>query len=97
MNGSILYLCVFLAAAAASASDAHPQSSHHSAYASEAKSDIASLSADELSQLESGAGMGFARAAELNSYPDRCTFWMPPTSSGSRNRKGRRRSGSSTR
>ena len=69
MNRSILYICVFLAAATASASDAHPQSSHHSAYASEAKSDIASLSADELTQLESGAGMGFARAAELNSYP----------------------------
>jgi Spy/CpxP family protein refolding chaperone len=69
MKQSLTYICLFLAAVAVSASDAHPQSSHHSAYAGETKSDVPSLSAEEVSQLESGAGMGLARAAELNGYP----------------------------
>jgi Spy/CpxP family protein refolding chaperone len=42
---------------------------HHSPYADQAKSGIASLSVPELDDLRNGAGMGFARAAELNHYP----------------------------
>lgn len=42
---------------------------HHSPYADQPSSGIASLSVQELEDLESGAGMGFARAAELNHYP----------------------------
>lgn len=70
MTRSIVYLSAILAAVTASASQDHSQASHHhSVYADEARSEIASLSADELKQLESGAGMGFARAAELSGYP----------------------------
>ncbi len=41
----------------------------HSPYAAMANSEIASLSQDESAQLQSGAGMALARAAELNHYP----------------------------
>ena len=68
MTRSIVSLFFVLAAVTASSQD-HSQSHHHSVYADEAKSEIASLSAEELEQLESGAGMGFARAAELSGYP----------------------------
>ena len=42
---------------------------HHSEYASQESSGIAALSARELDDLLAGAGMGWARAAELNRYP----------------------------
>lgn len=42
---------------------------HHSQYADQESSGIASLSRREMEDLESGAGMGLARAAELNRYP----------------------------
>jgi hypothetical protein len=41
---------------------------HHQPYATE-KRDIKALSDDEVKQYLSGAGMGFARAAELNHFP----------------------------
>ncbi len=44
------------------------QEHQHSPYAHQG-SDIASLSPKELADLEAGAGMGLARAAELNSFP----------------------------
>lgn len=40
-----------------------------SPYAGEEHRSIKSMSAQEIESLESGAGMGFARAAELNHYP----------------------------
>ena len=40
-----------------------------SAYADQQDSGIAALSAEEAQQLRDGAGMGLARAAELNHYP----------------------------
>ena len=46
-----------------------PHDAHHSEYASQEPSGIAALSAQELDDLLSGAGMGWARAAELNHYP----------------------------
>lgn len=42
---------------------------HHSPYADQRPSGIAALSAQEVEDLRSGAGMGLARAAELNRYP----------------------------
>lgn len=42
---------------------------HVSPYAGQTGSGIAALSAEEVRQLREGAGMGLARAAELNRYP----------------------------
>ena len=47
-------------------------------YAGQEQRSIKSLSEQEVSGLLSGAGAGFARAAELNGYPVRCTFWSTP-------------------
>jgi hypothetical protein len=57
--------CCVAVAGSASAQHEH----QHSQYADQATSGIASLSAEELEQLEAGAGMGMARAAELNHFP----------------------------
>jgi Spy/CpxP family protein refolding chaperone len=54
---------------AAAAAAAHAQHDHRSPCASQAKAEIASLSAQDLNDLRAGAGMGLARAAELNHYP----------------------------
>jgi len=52
------------------AAPVHAQHEHqHSPYADQNPSGIAALSAEELEALETGAGMGLARAAELNHYP----------------------------
>jgi Spy/CpxP family protein refolding chaperone len=45
------------------------QEHEHSPYANQTPSGIASLSLEELQELQTGAGMGMARAAELNRYP----------------------------
>jgi hypothetical protein len=42
---------------------------HHSPYAGHEQRDIKALSNDEVKQYLSGAGMGYARAAELNGFP----------------------------
>jgi len=41
----------------------------HSAYSGEEKREIKALSDEEIRQYRSGAGMGYAQAAELNSFP----------------------------
>ena len=45
---------------------AHAQ---HSPYGGEERREIKALSADEVDQYLAGAGMGYARAAELNRFP----------------------------
>lgn len=45
------------------------QHEQHSPYANQERSEIAALTVQELAGLREGAGMGLARAAELNSYP----------------------------
>jgi len=57
------FLVVALAMAAAAA---HAQ---HSGYAGQEGREIKSLSAEEINQYASGAGMGYAKAAELNHFP----------------------------
>jgi Spy/CpxP family protein refolding chaperone len=47
----------------------HEHEHEHSPYANQTPSGIASLSLEELQELQTGAGMGMARAAELNRYP----------------------------
>jgi hypothetical protein len=47
----------------------HDPEKHHSPYAGQQASGIAALSQQELDDLRNGAGMGLARAAELNHYP----------------------------
>ena len=54
------------AALALAAVSAHSQ---HAGYAGQQRRDIKALSAEEVSQYLSGAGMGFAKAAELNGFP----------------------------
>ncbi len=62
-----LLACVALAAAAPAQHEDHAHRA--SAYADQEDSGIAALSAAEARQLRDGAGMGLARAAELNHYP----------------------------
>ncbi|HYG54430.1 MAG TPA: periplasmic heavy metal sensor [Burkholderiales bacterium] len=42
---------------------------HHAPYAGQHGRDIKALSAEEVKQYMAGAGMGYARAAELNHFP----------------------------
>jgi Spy/CpxP family protein refolding chaperone len=51
---------------AAAASVAQAQ---HQPYAGQQQRDVKALSADEVKQYLEGAGMGYAKAAELNHYP----------------------------
>ena len=60
---------LLLAAPALAQHDQHMQHGHHSPYATQEASGISSLSRQEHDDLLSGAGMGFARPAELNHYP----------------------------
>ena len=74
-----LLLCLSLSAGTVRADTAEPQAGHEtghgdrtaarSPYAEETGRDIASLSAEDIAQLRSGAGWGLARAAELNGMP----------------------------
>ena len=63
------WIAVLSVAATALAQTEHDPAQHHSPYAGQEPSGIAALSARELSDLREGAGMGLARAAELNHYP----------------------------
>jgi len=65
----LLLLTLAVTSAAAQTGDHTGHGDHHSPYASQESSGIAALSLQEMDDLESGAGMGLARAAELNSYP----------------------------
>jgi hypothetical protein len=63
-------LAVFLATAAFLATGALAQQTHHgSPYAGQQARDIKALSEPETRELLEGAGMGHAKAAELNRYP----------------------------
>lgn len=66
---TLITFILLITVAAAPGLHAQMSHAHHSAYADETRTGITSLSADEITQLENGEGMGFARAAELNSYP----------------------------
>jgi len=48
---------------------AAPAPAQHQPYAGQHEREIKALSADEVKQYLSGAGMGYARPAELNRYP----------------------------
>jgi len=48
----------------------HKNHKHKSSYMSEINNEIKALSEEEINQLLNGHGMGLAKAAELNSYPD---------------------------
>lgn len=61
---SIPVLLAILAAIFSSAAAAQ-----HSGYSGQEKRELKALSDDEIRQYRSGAGMGYARAAELNSFP----------------------------
>jgi Spy/CpxP family protein refolding chaperone len=54
------------AALAFAAVSSHAQ---HAGYAGQERRDIKALSAEEVTQYLSGAGMGYAKAAELNGFP----------------------------
>ncbi len=56
----------FMIAALLLAGAAHAQ---HQPYAGQHEREIKALSADEVKQYLSGAGMGYAKSAELNHYP----------------------------
>jgi hypothetical protein len=60
MTRSILVLALVLAG---------PAAAQHHGYAGEQARDIRSLSAEEVQQYLSGAGMGYAKPAELNRFP----------------------------
>ncbi len=60
---------LILALAVAGLTPAAAQEHEHSPYAGHERSEIPSLSAKEQADLRDGAGMGLARAAELNRYP----------------------------
>jgi Spy/CpxP family protein refolding chaperone len=46
-----------------------PAAAQHQPYAGQHEREIKALSADEVKQYLSGAGMGFAKSAELNGFP----------------------------
>ena len=59
-----------LAIAAVSAAAQISEHAHHAApYAGQQAREIKALSVDEMNGLLQGAGMGYAKAAELNGYP----------------------------
>ena|SRR5688500_11992111 len=60
-------LCCFLLGIAYTVDAVHAQ--HAGPYAGEHQRSIKALSADETEQYLSGAGMGYAKPAELNRYP----------------------------
>jgi Spy/CpxP family protein refolding chaperone len=60
------FIAIPLFALAAIAGQAHAQ---HTGYAGQEQRAIKALSADEARQYATGAGMGYAKAAELNHYP----------------------------
>lgn len=60
---------VAIAALAAASLLTVPAQAQHQAHAGEQGRDIKALSPDEVKQYLSGAGMGYAKAAELNRFP----------------------------
>lgn len=69
-NASSIAIGTLLLVLATPAAAQHEQHEEHvSAYAGEEKSEIPSLTALEMENLRTAAGMGLARAAELNHFP----------------------------
>lgn len=70
---TLIFASVFLITSFTSAqndsSDNRHSHHHKSTYVSDKENEIKSLSSAEIEQLLNGAGMGLAKAAELNSYP----------------------------
>jgi len=66
MRSTMAGLCLIAACSLPAAAQQHV---HASPYAGQHRSEIPSLSPEELEQLRSGDGMGLARAAELNHFP----------------------------
>jgi len=54
---------------AAAMAAALPAAAQHHGYSGEQHRDIKALSAEEVKQYQSGAGMGYAKPAELNGFP----------------------------
>jgi len=65
-NILILFIFLFSGGTATFAQQGHP---HLSAYADQEKREIKTLSAEDIAELSSGRGWGFAKAAELNGVP----------------------------
>lgn len=63
---ALILIAALSIASRASAQQTHV---HTSQYAGQQNSEIPSLTIEELEQLKTGAGMGLARAAELNHFP----------------------------
>lgn len=66
---TVALLLAALPAAGATVAGQQHQHAHPSPYAGQPSSGIAALTVDELQGLESGDGMGLARAGELNHFP----------------------------
>src|SRR5688572_14628638 len=60
----VRFLAAFIVAVAAGAAQAQ-----HQPYAGQHQRDIKALSAESVKQYLDGAGMGYAKSAELNQYP----------------------------
>ena len=61
--------CIYWSTSSLAQHHGHGSVSTQSAYAGEEGRDIKSLSAADIAGLQAGAGMGYAKAAELNGYP----------------------------
>jgi hypothetical protein len=69
MNRNTLYLLLFIVVLPMGVAAAQEGHAHDQPYAGLESRDVKALSPDEIAALESGQGMGFALAAELNGYP----------------------------
>ena len=69
MKRLVIASVAMLSLAATLSAQSHDHSQHAQQYAGLESREIKALSAEEIEQLRSGAGMGFAQAAELNHYP----------------------------
>jgi hypothetical protein len=65
----VLLAALFTLSLPAAAQHSHHGGHQASPYAGQQSRDIKALSEQELRDLQQGAGMGFAKAAELNRYP----------------------------
>jgi uncharacterized membrane protein len=65
----VLTVAALVFAAGASAQHQHQQQPQEQPYAGQQQRELKTLSPEEVSQYLTGAGMGYAKAAELNRYP----------------------------
>lgn len=66
---AVVAAVALVSACAAAPSTDHASHSGHGTYAGQQSRDIKAFSEDEVKGYLSGAGMGFAKPAELNRYP----------------------------